>query len=386
MTREARYLDHNASAPLLPAARAAMIAALDIAGNASSVHAQGRAARQLIEGARRDVAALVNAQPGNVVFTAGATEAANLLLTPAWRMGRAPLRMSRLYVLATDHPCLLAGGRFGADEVTVLPVLADGIADLAALRLALADHDRQSGLPLVALHLANNETGVIQPIAEIAAIVAAAGGVLVVDAVQAVGRIEVDISAACGDFLILSAHKIGGPKGAGAVVARADLMMPEPLIRGGGQERGHRAGTENVAAIAGFGAAARQVADLSGVADMAVLRERIETFIKQIVPDAVIVSADAPRLPNTIFFAIPGMKAETALIAFDLAGIAVSAGSACSSGRVGPSHVLVAMGHGSDASGIRVSIGRETSAADVEHFGAVLAQLAARRVATPRAA
>jgi cysteine desulfurase len=236
------------------------------------------------------------------------------------------------------------------------------------------------------LHLANNETGVIQPIAEIAAIVAAAGGVLVVDAVQAAGRIEVDISAACGDFLILSAHKIGGPKGAGAVVARADLMMPEPLIRGGGQERGHRAGTENVAAIAGFGAAARQVADLSGVADMAVLRERIETFIKQIVPDAVIVSADAPRLPNTIFFAIPGMKAETALIAFDLAGIAVSAGSACSSGRVGPSHVLVAMGHGSDASGIRVSIGRETSAADVEHFGAVLAQLAARRVATPRAA
>lgn len=386
MTREACYLDHNASAPLLPAARAAMIAALDIAGNASSVHAQGRAARQLIEGARRDVAALVNAQPGNVVFTAGATEAANLLLTPAWRMGRAPLRMSRLYVLATDHPCLLAGGRFGADEGTVLPVLADGIADLAALRTALADHDRHPGLPLVALHLANNETGVIQPIAEIAAIVAAAGGVLVVDAVQAAGRIEVDISAACGDFLILSAHKIGGPKGAGAVVARADLMMPEPLIRGGGQERGHRAGTENVAAIAGFGAAARQVADLSGVADMAVLRERIETFIKQIVPDAVIVSADAPRLPNTIFFAIPGMKAETALIAFDLAGIAVSAGSACSSGRVGPSHVLVAMGHGSDASGIRVSIGRETSAADVEHFGAVLAQLAARRVATPRAA
>ena len=250
------YLDYNASAPLLPAARAAMLAALDVDANPSSVHSEGRTARRLIEQARRSVAALVNARPEHVVFTSGATEAATTLLTSDWQMGRGAVRMARLYVSAADHPCLLSGGRFARDRVETLAVGSDGVLDMASLQAALERHDQSEGLALVAIHAANNETGVVQPIAAIAALVEAAGGVLVVDAVQAAGRIPIDITNAYGDYLILSSHKIGGPKGAGAIVAKADLMMPAPLVRGGGQEKGHRAGTENLAAISGFGAAA----------------------------------------------------------------------------------------------------------------------------------
>src|SRR5690554_478090 len=256
MTASRAYLDYNASAPLLAPAREAISAALALGANASSVHADGREARRQVERARRSVASLCSARGEHVTFTSGATEAANWLLSPEWRMGRAALHMSRLYVSATEHPCMLPGGRFAAENVTVLPVHASGLLDLDALKAALAVHDASAGLPLVAVQLANNETGVIQPVAEIAALVKVAGGVLVVDAVQAAGRIAIDMSDACGDFLILSSHKIGGPQGAGAVVGTSDLMMPTPLLRGGGQEKGHRAGTENVAAIAGFGAAA----------------------------------------------------------------------------------------------------------------------------------
>ena len=272
------YLDYNASAPLITEAREAMVAALDLAANPSSVHAEGRAARRLIENARRDVAALVNAKPEHVVFTSGATEAASTLLTPDWQMGRGAVRMSRLYVCEADHPCLLNGGRFPAAQVTRIGVDANGIADLAQLTAALAAHDKADGLPLVAIHAANNETGVIQPIEAIAAIVKAAGGILVVDAVQAAGRISIDMSAAYADYLILSSHKIGGPKGVGAIVAAADLMMPKPLINGGGQEKGHRGGTENLAAIAGFGAAARQaLAGLQAMDAIAHRRDEVET-------------------------------------------------------------------------------------------------------------
>jgi len=386
MAAGSSYLDHNASAPLLPAARAAMIAALDMAGNASSVHGAGRAARRLVDAARRDVAALVGANPAHVVFTSGATESAAMLLTPHWRMGRAPLRFSRLYVLASDHACILGGGRFGRDAVTILPVNHSGQVDIAAFRQALTAHDPESGLPLVALHWANNETGVVQPVADLASIVAEAGGIFVVDAVQAAGRVPIDISTGCADFLILSSHKIGGPKGAGAIVGKADLMMPEPLIVGGGQERGHRGGTENVAAITGFGAAAREVADVASIPGLEAVRVQFEEAIQEFVPDATVFGAGAPRLPNTVSFRIPGMKAETALIAFDLAGVAVSAGSACSSGRVGPSHVLVAMGFGEEASGLRVSIGRETGAAELTHFRTALQEIAARRPEASRAA
>ena len=254
--KQAIYLDYNASAPLLDEARAAMLGALEIDANPSSVHAAGRAARATVQKARRQVAGLVNAKPDHVVFTSGATEAAATLLSPAYSFGRSPLTFSKLYVCEADHPCVLAGGRFAADDVVRLPVTPSGLLDMEALDKALAGHDKGAGLPLVALHWANNETGVIQPVADIAALVKAQGGVLVVDAVQALGRVPIDISSGCGDFLILSSHKIGGPRGAGAFVAASDLMMPMPLISGGGQERGHRGGTEAVANIAGFGVAA----------------------------------------------------------------------------------------------------------------------------------
>ncbi|RWB52279.1 cysteine desulfurase family protein [Mesorhizobium sp.] len=380
------YLDYNASAPLLPEARAAVVAALD-AVNPSSVHAEGRAARRLVEDARRDVARLVNAKPEHVVFTSGATEAASTLLTPDWQMGRGAIRMSHLYVSAADHPCLLSGGRFAAGQVTRIGVDGNGIADIEALTKALAAHDMADGLPLVAIHAANNETGVIQPVGRIAEIVKAAGSVLVVDAVQAAGRIPIDMSAGYADYLILSSHKIGGPKGVGAIVAAADLMMPRPLINGGGQEKGHRAGTENLPGIAGFGAAAR--AALAGLGEIdAVVRRRgeVEAIVREIVPDAEIFGAAAPRLANTTFFAIAGIKAETAQIAFDLAGVALSAGSACSSGKVGPSHVLKAMGHGDSLGALRVSIGRATGAEEIEAFRTALAGIVARRADKERAA
>lgn len=386
MAEHRAYLDYNASAPLLPAARVAVVAALD-AANPSSVHAEGRAARRLVEDARRDVAALVNAKPDHVFFTSGATEAAVTLLSPDWRMGRAALRMARLYVSAADHPCILNGGRFAREKIVRIGVTPDGIIDLETLGVALASHDKAEGLPLVAMHAANNETGVIQPIAEIATIVKAAGGLLVVDAVQAAGRIPLDMSAPYADYLILSSHKLGGPKGIGAIVAASDLMMPAPLVTGGGQEKGHRGGTENLAAIAGFGAAARE--GLAGLADIEVVRQRrdaIEAIVTELVPDAEIFGKRVERLANTTFFAIPGAKAETVQIAFDLAGVALSAGSACSSGKVGPSHVLKAMGHGEEGGALRVSIGAATTADDVEQFRKALAGIVARRAARERAA
>lgn len=381
------YLDHNASAPLLPAARAAVVAALDVAANPSSVHSEGRAARKIVEDARRDVAALVGAKAEHIVFTSGATEAATTLLSPDWRMGRAAVRMSRLYVTEADHPCVLNGGRFPAERITRLGVDSNGIIDLMALQAALGAHDKSEGLPLVAIHAANNETGVIQPFPSIAELVKAAGGVLVLDAVQAAGRIPLDISAGCADYLILSSHKIGGPKGAGAIVAIADLMMPAPLVSGGGQEKGHRGGTENLQAIAGFGAAARDA--LAGLAEMErvrALRDRVEATVVRLAPDAEIFGKAVERLANTTFFAIPGVKAETAQIAFDLAGVALSAGSACSSGKVGPSHVLKAMGYADNLGALRVSIGRDTTEADVEKFETALAALLARRTDRTKAA
>jgi cysteine desulfurase len=380
------YLDYNASAPLLAEARAAMVAALD-AANPSSVHSEGRASRRLVENARREVARLVNAKPEHVVFTSGATEAASTLLTPDWQMGRGAIRMSHLYVSAADHPCVLNGGRFAPAQVTRIGVDRKGIANLEALAAALAQHDKAAGLPLVAIHAANNETGVVQPVGHIAGIVKAAGGVLVVDAVQAAGRIPLDMSAPYADYLILSSHKIGGPKGVGAIVAASDLMMPRPLVNGGGQEKGHRAGTENVAGIAGFGAAAREA--LAGLDDMDAIarrRDEVEAIVTELAPDAEIFGNDADRLANTTFFAIPGVKAETAQIAFDLAGVALSAGSACSSGKVGPSHVLKAMGHGDSLGALRVSIGRATGVEDIAAFRAALAGIVARRAGKEEAA
>lgn len=380
MTVERIYFDYNASAPLLPEARDAVLAALEIDANPSSVHADGRAARRFIEEARREVASLVNARPEHVVFTSGATESASTLLQPDWTMGRGTVRMSHLFVLASDHPCLRGGGHFDPAHVSTIGIDGNGICDLAALRHGLENHDTETGLPLVAVHAVNNETGVIQPVGEIAALVAEAGGILVVDAVQAAGRIPIDMQAGYADFLILSAHKIGGLRGVGAHIAKSDLMMPRPLIRGGGQEKGHRGGTENVAGIAGFGAAARRMREgLDSIQRIAALRDRIEAGIRAIVPDAVFHGANVARVANTTFFSLPGFKAETAQIAFDLAGVSLSTGAACSSGKVGPSHVLEAMGADTVLGALRVSIGPATTDDDVDRFLAIAKEIVARR-------
>ena len=249
------YLDWNASAPLCEAARAAAVAALDIAANPSSVHSEGRRARQLIEIARRQVASLVKGSAEHVVFTSGATEAASLL-DPRLAHGTLAAEVGASLCMCRGSYVPAERGRFAQQDISRIGVDANGLMDLAGLTAALAGHDRAASLPLVAVHAVNNETGVIQPLAEIASIVRAARGVLVLDAVQAAGRIPLDMTAGVADYLILSSHKIGGPKGAGTVVGAAGLMMPMPLITGGGQERGFRAGTENLAAIAGFGAAA----------------------------------------------------------------------------------------------------------------------------------
>jgi cysteine desulfurase len=361
---ERAYFDWNATAPLRPAAGAAMLAALAVTGNASSVHAEGRAARRLIEEARSKVAALVQAEPQNVIFTSGATEANMLALTPNW--GAVP-RRDRLFVSAIEHPSVRSGGRFAASEIQEVPVTADGIVDLDALRTALA----KTKYPLVSVMIANNETGVVQPVRQVAEIVHAAEGILHVDGVQGAGRLPIGMIDLGAGLLSLSSHKIGGPQGAGALIRRPGLV-PEPLIRGGGQERGFRAGTENVAAIAGFGAAAE--AALAGLASesarMAALRDRMETDIRSVTPDVVVFGEGAPRLGNTSLLAVPGTKAETALIAFDLNGIALSSGSACSSGKVQPSHVLAAMGLEPSLAraALRISLGWETSEADLDRL------------------
>ncbi|MBW3098887.1 cysteine desulfurase family protein [Pseudohoeflea coraliihabitans] len=381
MSRHRAYLDYNATAPLHPDARAAMIAALDQPGNASSVHAEGRRARQLVSTARASVARLCGADPAHVVFVASATEAANHLLAPAYRMGRAPLRHSRLFVSAVEHPCVLAGGRFDPADTGILPVDAEGRIDLAAAEQALSAHAaREQGSFLLALQLANSETGVIQPVRAVADLVHRFGGTMIVDAVQAAGRIAIDAEALGADFLFLSAHKLGGPQGAGAVIARGEMLMPEPLLRGGGQEKGHRAGTENVAAIAGFGVAAEiAAADLARSSALAAKRDRIEAHMRSEAADITIYASGVERLPNTSCFALPGLKAETAQIAFDMEGIALSAGSACSSGKIGRSHVLEAMGADADLGALRLSIGMATGEAEIEAFTAAFAKLNARR-------
>ena len=363
---ERAYFDWNATAPLRSEARAAMTAALALTGNASSVHAEGRAARHAVERAREQVANLVGAEAKSITFTSGATEANMLALTPAIEIGGRKSLRDRLFVSAIEHPSALSGGRFPAEQVEQLPVTSDGVVDLHALRSALARAEH----PLVSVMLANNETGVIQPIAEVAAIVHAANGVLHVDAVQGPGRIDCRIGELGADLMSLSAHKLGGPQGAGALISRGEIHISEPLIKGGGQERGQRAGTENVAAIAGFGAAAAVAATLADASRMADLRDRIESAIKAMLPQAVIFGENAPRLPNTTLFAVPGMKAETGIIAFDLNGIAVSSGSACSSGKVQVSHVLAAMGvePALTRGAVRLSLGWSTSEADVERL------------------
>jgi cysteine desulfurase len=358
------YLDWNATAPLRHEAREAMADACDLFGNPSSVHAEGRRARRLIEQARAVISGAVGARPQNLVFTSGGTEANALALTPALHRGFG-FPVTRLLVSAIEHPSVLAGGWFSPDAIETIDVTKSGVVDLDHVSAMLAD-----GAPaLVSVMLANNETGALQPITEVAEIVHEAGGLLHVDAIQAFGKISFDINRMNADMVTLSAHKIGGPKGVGALVLAEGVLGFEPLLRGGGQELGRRAGTENVAGIAGFGAAAK--AAMSALEDDATrleaLRNRLEDGLRQ-TPGAIVLSADVPRLPNTTLFTVPGLKAETAVIGFDLAGIAVSSGSACSSGKVQPSHVVEAMGFGPEIAqgAVRLSLGWSTSDADID--------------------
>ena len=360
------YFDWNATAPLRPEARAAVLSALDAVGNPSSVHAEGRAARWIIEEARESVAALVGSEPRNVVFTSGGSEANMLALTPLPGSASAG---SSLLVSAIEHPSVLAGGRFAASNVERLAVTSRGEIDLAALAVRL---EKASKDTLVSVMLANNETGIVQPVSRVSALTHQAGGFLHVDAVQGPGRISCDIRELEADLLTISGHKIGAPKGVGALVRR-DSAMPWPasLVKGGGQERGARAGTENVLGIAGFGAAARTALE-EGRADrdLIALRERLEAGLKASSSELVIFGAGVRRLPNTTLFALPGIKAETAVIAFDLDGVAVSSGAACSSGKVQPSHVLAAMGIAPELAraALRVSFGRSTTELEVDLF------------------
>lgn len=360
------YADWNATAPLRPEARDAMLAVFGPPVNPSSIHTEGRAARKIVDIARAQVAALVGATPQQVVFTGGGTEANATALSPALQpagaKGAAPFQ--RLVVSAVEHPSVLSGGRFAKDAIAEVPVTGAGLIDLDALDAVLARGPRA----LVSVMLANNETGVVQPISEVAARVHAHGGLLHVDAVQAAGKIAIDINALNADLYTITAHKLGGPQGVGALILRQDVGL-DPLVVGGGQERGRRPGTESVAAIAGFGAAAMEAARLAAKDAMRARRDRLEAELLARTPGAVVVGQAAPeRLPNTTLIAVPGLKGETAVIALDLAGLAVSSGSACSSGKVASSHVLAAMGLSPDLArgAIRLSLGWTTTEVDLD--------------------
>jgi cysteine desulfurase len=376
------YLDHNATSPVRPEAARAVARALIAGGNPSSVHSEGRKARAMLEKSRQAVAALVGAEAKNVIFTSGATEALNLALTPGLKSGT-DARPWRLFFSAVEHPAVLNGHGFAADCMSVLPVGADGIIDLKALAEALDAYKETR--PLLALQLANSETGVIQPVAEAASLVHGRGGLLICDAVQAAGRIPVDIETLGADLIALSAHKLGGPSGAGALIRASEAIVTKAQIRGGGQEKGARAGTENLSGAAGFAAAAE--AALESLADEAArlgaLRARLEAGLREIDRNVVIFGEGVARLPNTVSFAYQDTSAETSLITLDLAGFAVSSGSACSSGKVKASHVLEAMGVAPDItkSALRASLGWTTRDTDIDQFLKVLPRLRANKPA-----
>ena len=348
------YLDHNATSPLRPAVMRAMSAAWAEPANASSVHAEGRRARSLVETARAQVAALVGAEPDRVVFTSGGTEADNLALN-----GLGP---RRVLASAVEHVAVLEG----ASGVERLAVDADGAVRIDAFDRQMAE---ERGPVLVAIQAANNETGVLQPVAELAALARTHGALLHCDAVQAAGRVRLDIGECGAASLALSAHKLGGPVGVGALVLADGVELDRRLVAGGAQERGRRGGTENVAGIVGFGVAAEIAArDVDAeAARLSALRDGLEDRLRELASEIVVFGAGRARLPNTSCFALPGLKAETALIALDLAGLAVSSGAACSSGKVGRSHVLDAMGvsPGLASGAIRVSLGWSTTGADL---------------------
>jgi cysteine desulfurase len=370
MSRARTYLDWNATAPLRREAQAAMLAALDVVGNPSSPHAEGRRARAIVEDAREQVAALLGARASEVVFTSGGTEGNNTVLAAGW---------DKILLAGIEHDSVLAPARNSRARLVDLPVDHDGVVVRDGLSRALAS--ATGGSALLTLQLANNETGVLQPVADVADAAKQHGLVVHSDGVQAAGRVPVDVMSLGVDFLTVSAHKLGGPQGTGALVIRGRRAL-SPFISGGGQERRRRAGTESVAAIAGFGAAAEAARrELAYMARVGRLQAWLESQVRSITPEAVIIAERAARLPNTTDLALPGASAETLVIQFDLAGIAVSAGAACASGKVGASHVLAAMGLSVELAGaaIRISLGHGSTAGDVARFLDAWTDLAAKR-------
>jgi cysteine desulfurase len=369
-------LDHNATTPVRPVAMEAVLRALELPGNPSSVHAEGRAAKALLEASREQVARAFGARPGDVVFTSGATEALNTVLRPDAFAGR-----TTLLIGATEHVAALHGHGFAKADTHLIAVDSAGLLDLNALEQQLS---AMPGKAVVAVQAANNETGVLQPVSQIAALARAHGAVLVCDAVQMPGRAPCRLGDLEADVIVISGHKFGGPKGIGAVIlGNCDVPLAAPLLRGGGQELRRRPGTENLAGIAGLAAALSQaVAGQAAESErLAALRDDLERQICAVAPDAVFFGANALRLPNTSLFAVPGMRAEMLLMAFDLEGVAVSSGAACSSGKVARSHVLDAMGaapHLSEGA-IRVSLGWNTTPADIALFGSALTKISLLR-------
>jgi len=356
------FLDHNATTPIKPAVKEAMIAAMD-AGNPSSVHEEGRKAKTLVEAARADIAAACDAPKEGIIFTSGGTESINMALYGMARREKEPV--TRLIVSGVEHNATLRCARALESEglaLEIIPTLADGRADTDWLKSRLSDYNpEKEGVFMACLMLANNETGVIQDISGVTSAIFAKGGYLFVDAVQAFGKMTISFNSLQADLMSVSAHKINGPKGAGALLTKPAVPLA-PIVRGGGQEMSRRAGTEGIITIAGFAAAAREI-DIDGTKRLETIRDRIEAGLKQMdIPGLRIFGEDAPRVPNTTCFAAPGFRAETQIMALDLAGIAISAGSACSSGKVTASHVTTAMGASDQEAecSIRVSLGYET--------------------------
>ncbi|MEO0391836.1 MAG: cysteine desulfurase family protein [Pseudomonadota bacterium] len=367
------YLDHNATTPLKPTVAEAMAMAMGAPGNPSSIHSFGRAARKLVETARHQVAQAVNATPEDVIFTSGATEADNAALRHTG--------MASVLTTATEHDAILQA----RDGLITVAVDGQGLIDLAALDHALSAAPKPA---LVSVMLANNETGVIQPLAEISALVRHHGAFLHCDAVQALGKIPIDIQALGIDLMSLSAHKCGGPSGVGALVA-TERLEPSKWQFGGGQEKRRRPGTENLIGIVGFGAAAAQaIDDMPHITGLGALRDGMEDKIKAGVPVIRVMGADAPRLPNTSNMVLPAVPAQTQVMALDLSGFAVSSGSACSSGRVDPSHVILAMTGDRDLSAcaLRISMGWDTKPADIDGFVAAYIRMAQKQLAKLSAA
>ncbi len=378
------YLDHNATTPLRPQAREAMMAALDMGGNPSSIHAEGRAARALVEKSRKTIADALGVIPAMVVFTGVGTEANNAAIKGA--------QVDRIIISDVEHSCVLEAARATGKPVEIIPVDDNGVIALEILAATLAssheDTFAPSGKALVSVMLANNETGVIQPVAEVAELTSRFGGVFHTDAVQALGKIPVNFGLLGVDMMTLSSHKVGGPQGVGALIMRDGVTL-DKYIHGGGQELGRRGGTENVAGIAGFAAAVEAALEdnTKKQIEIKALRDLFESKLQAVSPDVTIFGQGVERLPNTSYIALEGLKAQTTLINLDLEGIAVSTGSACSSGKVTGSRVLKSMGveEGLRESALRISFGWTSTEKDVEKFIEIWQQLVERHNQTAAA-